>query len=132
MCLKIDNTVHNTRRKENGYCVAYKNVTKKIIHGREENLSPFNNKHKYNIGVNIANVGSALLTEEEVSTCCIDHGFHLFLDYKVAKRIAKEYNNKTIKVYYKPEDVRAYGIWEDRPIRNVVVTKLLVKSLKGI
>ena len=40
---------------------------------------------------------------------------------------------KLIEVYFKPEDVVATGVWDDAVTpENVVVTKMLIKTLKDI
>ena len=127
MCLVINKKVRNNHHKENGYCVAFKNVT-------PDNFSPYRvgKGHEYFIGVNISDRISPKLTTEEIRYNQVEKGFHLFLNYKSAKEIGKKYKDKTIKVYYRQEDVVSYGTWDDPLNENiVVVTQLIVKSLKS-
>jgi len=40
---------------------------------------------------------------------------------------------KIIKVYFKPKDIVAIGTWSDNnDIREIVVNKLTIKSLKNV
>ena len=127
MCLFINNKVRNNHHKEDGYCVAYKNVT-------QTNYSPYKGGYKYSVGENISNRPTTPLTCAEIIHNEIEKGFHLCLKYKDAKTTGKKYftPDKTIKVYYKPEDVVSYGMWENGKEKTVVVTKLIIKSLEGV
>lgn len=129
MCLLIDKKVRNNHHKEDGYCVGYKVL-------RDNNNSPYRGR-SYSIGWQ-----EAFLKEEE-NLQEVRYGLHLFLNKKEAMMELKDWgiiwgssNYKIIKVYYRIEDVIAYGTFDIMRTRgitkSVAVKKLLVKSLKDI
>jgi len=127
MCLVINKKVRNNNHKEDGYCVGYKSIYK------DSNESIYRD-HIYRIGENKSDRGDNTLTQSETLYLTVHYGFHLFLHLRDAKDKTLGYSQrKIIKVFYKPEDVVAYGNWEEeRGSPNVVVTKVLVKSLNDI
>ena len=127
MCLVINKKVRNNHRKEDGYYVGYKVIYK------ESNESIYRD-HIYKTGVNHSDRKDKALAEYEITQGAVHYGFHLFLNLKDARQKSCGYGQrKIIKVFYKPEDVVVYGNWEEeRGSSNVVVTKVLVKSLNGI
>lgn len=146
MCLKVYKKIRNNHHKENGYCVAYKVI-------RKDNFSIFYQKEtfQYHIGENVPKVTiffkSHLNRKYNVGDD-VDDGLHLFLDKSMAKGLIlwnekHSYNcpenMKVIKVFYKPEDVIAYGVsntyfyFSDNEVeKSVVVRKLTIKSLDPI
>ena len=136
MCLIIDKKVRNNHHKEGGYCVGYKVL-------RSDNRSPYQFA-TYGIGWK-----EATLRIEPYPTYKVNYGLHIFLNKKEAilERSSPDSPDspdfKIIKVYYKPEDVIAYGTFDMwrlslanvniiTSVVNVAVKKLLVKSLKDI
>ena len=125
MCMIIDKRVKVTET-EDGYLVAYKNVNQ---HG----MSPFQYSHTFVVGENQSSRSCAELTKREDKGEWVIEGFHLFVNKDDAIKSAVRWHDKTIKVYFKPEDVVATGVWEDNTsCQNVVVTKLIVKSLEKV
>ena len=139
MCLKVNKKVRNNHHKEDGYCVAYK-----VIFHDNTTLFARCDDFVYTIGENVpykqneyGHNGSSMLFNNET----VYFGLHLFLDKCIAKKLVSILNNaepknaKMIKVYYKPEDVIAYGksntFRYDRE-KSVVVRKLTIKSLDPI
>jgi len=148
MCLLKDKKVRNNHHKENGYCVAYKIIN-------ENNRAPFMRDFKYKVGENPANpaykVGEIPVFQAHPSRDGLRdfafYGLHLMLSLEETKDFVVShfsdeftlFNAKIIKVYYKPEDVIAYGYAIDAAFynakkngRSVVVKSCLVKSLEPL
>ena len=144
MCLVVNKTVRNNHHKENGYCVAYKVI-------RLDNSTLFVRSYDflYKVGENIPCEPSYIFNKkycyaERVER--VEYGLHLFLDKSIAKGLISYFertyllqnaaeNMKIIKVYYKPEDVIAYGFsntYRGEREKSVVVRKLTIKSLDPI
>ena len=133
MCLilKDDYKVKKSNKEE--YCIGWKVINK-------DNTQWFKSvgfmvptpNHKYIIGENISNREYKDLSTFECCSRVIEKGFHIFLYRKDAR--AEHYrldSNKIIKVFYKPEDIVAYGVWEMINSSPCVVTmKLTVKDLR--
>ena len=133
MCMKIITykKLHRPKVNQDGYCLGYKVLDL-------NDCSPYQGI-LYKRGINKSDRESTELTTQETFSGLIRNGFHLFLSLKEAKKEVLEWddnivNTKIVKVYFKPEDIVAIGIWDDTGInvRNAVVTKLLIKSLKNI
>jgi hypothetical protein len=134
MCLAIDKKVRNNHHKENGYCVAYKIILR-------NNKPPCFMSYKYKVGINHAKLDKREMALQGVYNPLLKfHGLHLILSLEEAK--AYRYNNcpdtKIIKVFYKPEDVIAYGhsvhtvgLSAKYQGRSVVVKSCLIKSLEA-
>lgn len=149
MCLRKYKETRNNHHKEDGYCIAYKVI-------RKNNFSIFCQKETfiYHIGENIPDatfhpdIYAFYLNKNYVEGERVDYGLHLFLDKSIAKGLISwnekhimnsSENMKIIKVYYKPEDVIAYGrsntfhSFDDKEVeKSVVVRKLTIKSLDPI
>ena len=54
------------------------------------------------------------------------------LTLKDAQEWIKMSYNKIVEVYYKKEDVIAYGFLQGTKIQGVIVKQLIIKSLEGI
>jgi len=124
MCLKIDNTISLPKVDEDGYYKGYK-----VIYPNNYSIL---RGYLYQMGLNQSSRKNVNLYTSEKNYKLIDLGFHLFLNYKSAKILASYQKSgaKVIEVYFKQEDIVATGKWSS--YRNVVVTKLLVKSLEEV
>jgi len=133
MCLVINKNVKLPKVQKDGYCIGYK-----VICTNDVSLYRW---YRYFIGENNSSREDTFLTPDESSFGKVSHGFHIFLRLRTTKNAmyfkSGYYNfsstRKIIKVFYKPEDVVALGTW-DKPntSHNVVVTKMLIKSLDHI
>lgn len=142
MCLLKDKKVRNNHHKEDGYLVAYKIVN-------ENNRAPFMRDFKYEVGENPA-YKNPVFQPHPSRDGLLDfafYGLHLMLSLEETKDFVVShfsdefalFNAKIIKVYYKPEDVIAYGYAIDAAFynakkngRSVVVKSCLVKSLEDV
>jgi len=129
MCLFVEK-IKKPKVHKNGFCTAWKVIT-------DDNKSPFFNVisqyrvHSYQIGENI---------DKFYNGIDVDYGFHLLLKKGDAKILSKDkcFSRpvKAIKVFYKPEDVIAYGKSNVTILNNlphgVTVKKLTVKSLDEV
>lgn len=141
MCLVVNKAVRNNHHKENGYCVAYK-----VIRLNNSTLFSQINKFLYKVGENTPSEPSYNFNKKYYYEDRVDYGLHLFLDKSIAKKLIlynemtvqnHPENMKMIKVYYKPEDVIAYGKSNTITFgfdieKSVVVRKLTIKSLDPI
>jgi len=143
MCLRVNKKVRNNHHKENGYCVAYK-----VIFHDNTTLFARCDDFVYTIGENVPyrlyelDYKRSLFQRFNDET--VYFGLHLFLDKCIAKKLVSRHNDtdsknaKMIKVYYKPEDVIAYGksntftSFDVGGEKSVVVRKLTIKSLDPI
>ena len=149
MCLRVNKKVRNNHHKEDGYCVAYK-----VIFHDNTTLFARCDDFVYTIGENVPykqneNGHEWSLSLNSFEGQIVYFGLHLFLDKRMAKKLVEHENRfgvgrgddlcKMIKVYYKPEDVIAYGrsntfhSFDDNEVeKSVVVRKLTIKSLDPI
>jgi len=144
MCLRINNAVKLPKTDKDGYCKGYKAISS----DQSPNLSLFAglsldwmNRYKYFKGINQSSRLNKKLNDTEIFRGWVDHGFNLFLNKKDSLLFKnkvlfknKDYPIKIIVAYFKPEDVVTTGTWPcgTKNYDNVVVTKMLIKSLKGI
>ena len=122
---------------ENGYCKGYKVI-------KTNNSSPYFD-HLFKLGENVSS-RKCKCGDKECKLCVdiksgfVSSGFHLFpaLD-KAIRYFASAIRPpepqyfqgfKIIQVYYKPEDVVAYGL--NGSDLGVVVMKLEIESLEGV
>ena len=124
MCMSLNKRVKLPKVNSQGYCLAYKVV-------RYNHISTYQN-YAYCEGVNYSGRGDKRLTALEKELGEVSAGFHLFVNLRAAKFYANQANCKIIEVYFKPVNVVALGTWGINGMHNVVVTKLVVKSLEGI
>lgn len=128
MCLKIQKRVKLPKVRKDGYCIGYK-----VISFDNNSIYQF---HEYTIGENLSNREDKSLTSTEKVFDEVEKGFHIFLCLRIAKESVLMTGNayfrerKMIRVYFRPKDVVATGTWGTS--NNVVVTKMLIKSLKHI
>lgn len=107
-------------------------------------------RHTYKIGTNISSRKSTKLTKEEISNRTIFNGFHVFTNLKDAKAYIRFFPRnvpedfKIIEVWINSDDVvdrgcvatsnliskKLVSIYDN--IKEVVVTKLIVRSLKPV
>jgi len=124
----ISDTINLPEIDKDGYYKAYKVIENK-------NISLYNN-FTYKIGWNQSSRKTKELTFDE--TYLVEKGFHLFLNkcdaINECGRLANECGRlaKVIEVYFKRENVVATGFWNIQYIKNVVVTKLLIRSLQDV
>ena len=128
-----------------GYCIGYK-----VLSFRND--SPFKG-FVYKEGINVSSTN--IFDERCLNNHPVHFGLHIFLNYKDALK-DKQRNNKIVKVFFKKEDVVAYGDFVTYPLFNAmskpstnqydmnnfisqssrgksaVVKKLIVKSLEPI
>ena len=139
MCMLIKRSIQTKKPNKDGFYTGWKVVTKANF--------PIFFYQGYNIGENISSRSYCLsqyssellsnqLTLKEIIDQKVDYGFHICLDRKDA-RLANQYSStrrkKIIKVYYKREDVLAYGVWsDDKNVKQVVVDKMTIKSFEGV
>lgn len=122
----INRRVKLPKVDKDGYYKGYKVV-------RSNNRSIFE-YFLYKIGENKSGRKSITLNALEEVNKVIEKGFHLFLNKRDAI-FEKEgrWDYKIIEVFFKKENVVATGYWEkENTEENVVVTKLMVKSLEDI
>ena len=137
MCLIIDKKIKAKKPNKDGFCIGWKLL-------QDNTVSPYRG-YRYKKGMNVATLGHEPDPNEE-----IHYGFHLWTTRSSARVSLKDWNIisntntnfKIIKVYYKPEDVIAYGKYsqpnhfkENSPaewFRCVAVKRLTVRSLEGI
>jgi len=144
MCLLVDKSIKPNKPDKDGFCIGWKII-------KENNSALIQDGYFYNLGLNFSSLyyDADIGPNFSIGYKRIYEGFHLFLNKNGArklwnfrkKRYDKDYidNTKLIKVFYKPEDVVAYGKMEysfsGDPINetpNVVVKKLTIKSLEGV
>ena len=125
MCMHVKDEAVNPKVLKNGFVLGYK-----ILINNDRNVSPCE-YFKYVLGENISDRISKERFEYEKYG--IVKGFHIFRNLKSAK-IWLDMNEKIIKVYYKPEDVVAYGdtFYGLTKLPTVVTMKLTIKSFDGI
>lgn len=124
MCLII-NKVKSPKVQKDGYCVGYK-----VIYS--SNNESIYRSNFYALGENNSTRENKALSLYEINCDKVSEGFHLFLRLKDAKSQCNDVR-KVIRCFFKPEDVVAFGTWEcGDGCPNVVVTKLLIKSLDHI
>ena len=125
MCMHINESI-KAKKTRDGWLTAYK-----VVEGLS-NLSPCLSSHRYTIGENISDRTKTTLSKKEKGV--VIKGFHLFTNKVAARKWMSGTGTKTIQVFYKPEDVVAYGytIFNNKSLSTVVVTKLTVKSLNGV
>ena len=134
MCMVVNKTIKPNKVNAEGYCVGWKVLT-------SDNKSPFSAGcgYQYKLEENVSSrPTTGYIRGEKVLDLFtrknyihrIWEGFHLSLTRKDARKIfRKPQGRKVIKVFYKPQDVVAYGTFQDIP--NVVVTKLIVRSFES-
>jgi len=139
MCLVVDKSIKPNKPNKDGFCIGWKIV-------KEDNSALIQDDWVYQLGENLSSRCYHSIDGREEIT--VYEGFHLFLNKNGArklweyrkKRYDKDYTSKKlIKVFYKPEDVVAYGkmaySFLGDPINetpNVVVDKLTIKSLEKV
>ena len=118
MCLQVNFKIQNNRKpNKDGFLVGYKKITTS-----NSNVYSSARATEYKVGENISSRKFKDLTPYEEYTVC--EGFHISLSPLMNS--VSVY--KVITVYYKPEDVVAYGTFCGS--RCVVVTKMTIKSLR--
>ena len=138
MCLSLGmKKVRVKKPNKDGFCIGWKIV-------QLNNFAPFKSYFQYKLGEN-----EAVLGKEYFPTLEIRYGFHFFTTRYAArvdilgwKAIGEGGKHKIIKVYYKPEDVIAYGSFSENnylkaghPVEwfdCVCVKKLTVRSLEPV
>ena len=139
MCMKITDP-RKLKVDKNGFCTGWKLVRK------VDNSAPYHWVHRpyiYNEGENVCS-RSVKINDYEARIGEVRTGFHIYQTRADARLGIKIYADcmtnkptekemvKIIKVYFKPEDIVAYGLSQDilyRPAKSLVVTKLTIKSL---
>jgi len=147
MCLIVKDGIKLGKINSEGFHIGWELITKDnlpVFMPMPVNLS-------YKIGENISNRSERCSPNDIINgtkfyifenmggRIRIDFGYHLCLTRKEARAIRHvgrpsqdRKTGKVIKVYYKPEDIIATGVWGDDGItKSVVVDKLTIKSLKG-
>lgn len=127
---------------KNGYCKAFKVIySREMPHYTEyakeycnffkDNCSLFNYTFVYQVGVNIAKHKEEFPKEPKKQDL-IREGLHLILTLKDAQEWIKMGYQKVIEVFYKPEDVVAYGFLQGTKTQGVVVKQLTINTLKEV
>ena len=130
MCLEIVKNAKAKKPNADGYCIGWKVVD-------TDNGAPYHWVHGgylYKEGKNVSDRLSKDIQSWEHKN--INHGFHVYGSRKSARLGKIRYyalaqhcphpKTKIIKVYFKPEDVIAYGTENE-----IAVIKLTINSLKG-
>ena len=133
MCLVVNMDVKAKKTNAEGFCVAWKVIRK--VENRQWYKSAVSGEtlpnYQYVLGENVSN---RLSKKDPWEVNEINKGFHCFLYRSDARKLIKNIHTpkdaKVIQVFYKPEDVIAYGFrWGSSVDKCVAVMKLTVKDL---
>ena len=127
---------------KDGYCKAYKVIYSREIPHLTEYAKEYCNFYRHNCDLRdytlLYTIGPMIAEHKEdypkepKKTDILREGFHLILTLKDAQEWIKTFYAKVIEVYYKPEDVVAYGFLVGSKIQGVVVKQMEVKSLEEV
>ena len=135
MCLVITEP-RKIKSDIDGLCVGWKILT-------IDNKSPYYGKNPWKVGEVLSDRTSNTLTASEEKTQAISNGIHVFQTRKDARIGIGVYKRwmgssaekiKLVKVYFWREDIVAFGCPESfwPQTRNIVLTKITIKSLKAV
>lgn len=142
MIVQSPSLITKPKPDKDGFCKAFKVIyDREVPHYTEyakeycnffkNNCSLFDYSFVYQVGINIANHREDY-NKDPKELDIIREGLHLILNLNDALSWVKMSYQKVIEVYYKPEDVVAYGFLQGTKTQGVVVKQLVVKDLQGI
>ena len=131
-----------TKADKEGFLKAYKVIYSRDVPYFTEYAKEYCNTYKdncslldytfiYQLGLNVARHNEDYPINPREPDI-IREGLHLMLTLKDAQEWIKMSYNKIVEVYYKKEDVIAYGFLQGTKIQGVIVKQLIIKSLEGI